>query len=64
MVVVCMHAFIDSYNYLIFSEYVPLHVEGVGFGSVSTADQVTVSCPITGNPGPAIIYWQNEDGDK
>jgi len=51
--------------YLIPIGYVPLYVPGtVRYGSVSTSDQQLIQCSVTGYPGPVIIYWQTEDGQK
>ena len=51
--------------YLIPIGYVPPYVPGtLGYGSVSTSDQQLIQCSVTGSPGPVIIYWQTEDGQK
>jgi len=42
------------------SGYVKPYVLGVhGFGAVSSTDREQVACPIGGNPGPELFFWQN-----
>ena len=49
----------------IFPGYDPPTVDGnYGDSAVSTADTVTVVCPVTGSAKPFKFYWKDEDGNK